>query len=130
MPLNCLARDSATKRIGVEHAIGRVLSIDLAALSVVVPRCLEMAGPLSRGSRTCTLSAVATALTVRLSELPESLLKLSLEEVLLLMAVIGLVVVLAWGTTLLGALTTFNDWVGKKYEEQREKNQRADDDNE
>ena len=46
------------------------------------------------------------------------------------MAVIGLVVVLAWGTTLLGALTTFNDWVGKKYEEQREKNQRADDDNE
>ncbi len=54
----------------------------------------------------------------------------SLEEVLLLLAVIGLVVVLAWGTTILGALTTFNDWVGKKYEEQREKNQRADDDHE
>ena len=54
----------------------------------------------------------------------------SLEEVLLLLAVIGLVVVLAWGTTILGALTTFNDWVGKKYEEQREKNRRADDDHE
>ncbi len=54
----------------------------------------------------------------------------SLEEVLLLLAVIGLVVVLAWGPTLLGALMKFNDWVGRKYEEQREKNQRADDDNE
>ncbi len=73
---------------------------------------------------------VATALTMRLSDLLESLLDLSLEAVLLLLAVIGLVVVLAWGTTLLEALTTFNDWVGKKYEEQREKNQRADDDNE
>ncbi len=85
---------------------------------------------MSTGSRTCTLSAVATVLTVRLSELPVSLLKFSLEDVLLLLAVIGLVVVLAWGTTLLGAFTTFNDWVGKKYEEQREKNQRVDDDNE
>ncbi len=54
----------------------------------------------------------------------------SLEEILLLLAVIGLVVVLSWGTTILGALTTFNDWVGKKYEEPREKNQRADDDHE
>ncbi len=54
----------------------------------------------------------------------------SLEEVLLLLAVIGLVVVLAWGTTILGALTKFNDSVGRKYEEQREENQRADDDNE
>ncbi len=54
----------------------------------------------------------------------------SLEEVLVLLAVIGLGVVLAWGPTLLGALTKFNDWVGRKYEEQREKNQRADDDNE
>ncbi len=54
----------------------------------------------------------------------------SLEEVLLLLAVIGLVGLLAWGTTILGALTKFNDWVGRKYEEQRQKNQRADDDNE
>ncbi len=54
----------------------------------------------------------------------------SLEEVLLLLAVIGLVGLLAWGTTILEALTKFNDWVGRKYEEQREKNQRADDDNE
>ena len=54
----------------------------------------------------------------------------SLEEVLLLLAVIGLVVLLAWGTTILEALTKFNDWVGKKWEEQRQKNQRADDDNE
>ena len=59
----------------------------------------------------------------------------SLEEVLILLAVIGLVVVLAWGTTLLEALTKFNDWVGRKYEQQREKNerqknQRADDDDE
>ncbi len=57
-------------------------------------------------------------------------MKFSLEEVLLLLAVIGLVVLLAWGTTLLEALTKFNDWVGKKWEEQRQKNQRADDDNE
>ncbi len=57
-------------------------------------------------------------------------MKLFLEEGRLLLAVIGLVFVLAWGTTLLEALTTFNEWVGKKYEEQREKNQRADDDNE
>ena len=89
-----------------------------------------MAELLSTGSRTCTLSAVPTALTVRLSELPESLLKFSLEEVLLLLAVIGLVVLLAWGTTILEALTKFNDWVGKKLEEQRQKNQRADDENE
>ncbi len=54
----------------------------------------------------------------------------SLEEVLLLLAVIGLVGLLAWGTTILEALTKFNDWVGRKYEEERQKNQRADDDNE
>ncbi len=57
-------------------------------------------------------------------------MKFSLEEVLLLLAVLGLAVLLAWGTTLLGALTKFNDWVGEKLEEQRQKNQRADDDNE
>jgi len=55
-------------------------------------------------------------------------LKFSLEEVLLLLAVIGLVGLLAWATTLLAALTTFNDWVGKKLEEQQQKNQRTDDD--
>ncbi len=54
----------------------------------------------------------------------------SLEEVLLLLAVIGLVVLLAWGPTILEALTKFKDWVGKKLEEQRQKNQRADDENE
>ncbi len=57
-------------------------------------------------------------------------MKFSLEEVLLLLAVIGLVVVLTWGTTLLEALIQFNDWVGKKLEEQRQKNQRADHENE
>ena len=57
-------------------------------------------------------------------------MKFSPEEVLLLLAVIGLVVLLAWGTTILEALTKFNDWVGKKFEEQRQKNQRADDENE
>ncbi len=57
-------------------------------------------------------------------------MKFSLEEVLLLLAVIGLVGLLAWGTTIIEALTKFNDWVGRKYEEQRQKNQRADDDNE
>ncbi len=57
-------------------------------------------------------------------------MKFSLEEVLPLLAVIGLVGLLAWGTTILEALTKFNDWVGRKYEEQRQKNQRADDDNE
>ncbi len=76
------------------------------------------------------LAKLATALTVRLSELLECLLKFSLEEVLLLLAVIGLVVLLAWGTTILEALTTFNDWVGKKLAEQQQKNQRIDDDNE
>ncbi len=81
-------------------------------------------------ARKRTLEPIATGLKVKVTELMEGLLKLSLEEVLLLLAVIDLVVVLAWGTTLLGALTTFNDWVGKKYEKQREKNQRADDDNE
>ncbi len=54
----------------------------------------------------------------------------TLEEALILLAVIGLVVLLAWGTTILEALTKFNDWVGKKLEEQRQKNQRADDENE
>ena len=57
-------------------------------------------------------------------------MKFSLEEVLLLLAVIGLVGLLAWGTTILEALTKFNDWVGKKWEEQRQKNQRADDEDE
>ena len=57
-------------------------------------------------------------------------MKFSPEEVLLLLAVIGLVVLLAWGTTILEALTKFNDWVGKKLEDQRQKNQRADDENE
>ncbi len=53
----------------------------------------------------------------------------TLEDALILLAVIGLVVLLAWGTTILEALTKFNDWVGRKYEEQRQKNQRTDDDN-
>ncbi len=57
-------------------------------------------------------------------------MKFSLEEVLLLLAVIGPVGLLAWGTIILEALMKFNDWVGRKYEEQRQKNQRADDDNE
>ena len=50
-------------------------------------------------------------------------------EVLFLLAVIGLVVLLAWGTTILEALTKFNDWVGKKWKEQQEKNRRTDDEN-
>ncbi|MDA2911689.1 hypothetical protein MYX04_12270 [Nitrospiraceae bacterium AH_259_D15_M11_P09] len=51
----------------------------------------------------------------------------TLEEALILLAVIGLVVLLAWGTTILEALTKFNDWVGKKWKEQEAKNQRTDD---
>ncbi|MEE8608327.1 MAG: hypothetical protein V3S55_12035 [Nitrospiraceae bacterium] len=51
----------------------------------------------------------------------------TLEETLILLAVIGLVVLLAWGTTILEALTKFNDWVGKKWKEQQEKNRRTDD---
>ncbi len=48
-------------------------------------------------------------------------------EVLFLLAALGLVVFLAWGTTILEALTKFNDWVGKKWKEQQEKNRRTDD---
>ncbi len=51
----------------------------------------------------------------------------TLEEALILLAVIGLVVLLAWGTTILEALTKFNDWVGKKWKEQQEKNRWTDD---
>ncbi len=54
-------------------------------------------------------------------------MNVTLEEGLILLAMIGLVVVLTWGTTILEALTKFNDWVGKKWEEQRQKNQRTDD---
>jgi len=54
-------------------------------------------------------------------------LNFTLEEALILLAVIGLVVLLAWGTTILEALTKFNDWVGKKWKEQEAKNQRTDD---
>ena len=57
-------------------------------------------------------------------------MKFTVGEVFAILAVIGLAVLLAWGTTILEALTKFNDWVGRKYEEQRQKNQRADDDNE
>jgi len=56
-------------------------------------------------------------------------LNFTLEEALILLAVIGLVVLLAWGTTILEALTKFNDWVGKKWKEQQEKNRRTDDEN-
>ncbi len=51
------------------------------------------------------------------------------EEILLLLAVIGVVVFLAWTTTILEVLTKFNDWMGKKLEEQRQKNQRTDEEN-
>ena len=57
-------------------------------------------------------------------------MKFTVGEVFVILAVIGLAVLLAWGTTILEALTKFNDWVGKKLEEQRQKNQRADDENE
>ncbi len=56
-------------------------------------------------------------------------MKFTTGEVLFLLAAIGVVVFLAWGTTILEALTKFNDWVGRKYEEQRQKNQRTDDEN-
>ncbi len=51
------------------------------------------------------------------------------EEILLLLAVIGVVVFLAWTTTILEVLTKFNDWMGKKLEEQRQENQRTDEEN-
>ena len=47
-------------------------------------------------------------------------------EVLFLLAALGLVVFLAWGTTILEALTKFNDWVSRKWKEQQEKNRRTD----
>ncbi len=56
-------------------------------------------------------------------------MKFTSGEVLFLLAAIGVVVFLAWGTTILEALTQFNEWVGRKYEEQRQKNQRTDDEN-
>ena len=51
----------------------------------------------------------------------------TLEETLILLAALALVVFLVWGTTILEALTKFNDWVGKKWKEQQEKNRRTDD---
>ncbi len=57
------------------------------------------------------------------------LLKFTIGEVLFLLAAIGVVVFLAWGTTILEALTQFNEWVGKKWKEQQERNRRTDDDN-
>ena len=51
----------------------------------------------------------------------------TIEEVLLLLAAIGLVILLAWGTTILEAFTKFNDWIGEKLEEQRQKNRRSED---
>ncbi len=54
------------------------------------------------------------------------LLKFTVGEVLFLLAAVGLVVLLAWGTTILETLTKFNDWVGKKWKEQQEKNRRTD----
>ncbi len=54
-------------------------------------------------------------------------MKFTVGEVLFLLAVIGLGVLLAWGTTILEALTKVNDWVGKKWKEQQEKNRRTDD---
>ncbi len=47
-------------------------------------------------------------------------------EVLFLLAALGLVVILASGMTILVALTKFNEWVGKKWKEQQEKNRRSD----
>ena len=49
--------------------------------------------------------------------------------VLFLLAALGLVVILASGMTILVALTKFNEWVGKKWKEQQEKNRRTDDEN-
>ncbi len=56
-------------------------------------------------------------------------MKFTIGEVLFLLAAIGVVVFLAWGTTILEALTQFNEWVGKKWKEQQERNRRTDDDN-
>ena len=50
----------------------------------------------------------------------------TIEEVLILVAAIGLLVLIVWGNTLLGAIATFHEWLGKKREEQRQKNQRTD----
>ncbi len=57
------------------------------------------------------------------------LLKFTIGEVLFLLAAIGVVGFLAWGTTILEALTQFNEWVGMKWKEQQERNRRTDDDN-
>ncbi len=56
-------------------------------------------------------------------------MEFTIREVFFLLAAIGAVVFFTWGTTILGALTQFNEWVGRKYEEQRQKNQRTDDEN-
>jgi len=50
-------------------------------------------------------------------------------EVLFLLAALSLVVFLAWGMTIMEALAKFNEWVGKKWKEQQEKNRRTDDEN-
>ena len=50
----------------------------------------------------------------------------TIEEVLILVAAIGLLVLIVWGNALLGAIATFHEWLGKKLEEQRQKKQRTD----
>lgn len=53
-------------------------------------------------------------------------MNLTVEEVLILVAAMGLLVLLVWASRLLGAIATFHDWLEKKLEEQRQKKQGTD----
>ena len=49
------------------------------------------------------------------------ILDLKDEELLILVAAIGLVVFIFWGPKLLGAMVTFHEWLGEKLREQQNK---------
>lgn len=77
------------------------------------------------GERRCTLGA-SEALIVQETELLEWTVNITVEQVLIILAAIGLVVLLMWAPALLGAFVTFHEWLEKKLEENRLKRERTD----
>ncbi len=53
-------------------------------------------------------------------------MNVTLEQVLIVLAAIGLVVLLMWAPALLGAFVTFHERLGKKLEDKRLKRERTD----
>ena len=77
------------------------------------------------GERRCTLGA-SEALIVQETELLEWTVNITVEQVLIILAAIGLVVLLMWAPALLEAFVTFHEWLEKKLEENRLKRERTD----